>query len=143
MFSMCGVSWGPDSKGSTLDTAYAAWHMSAQDGLERKRPHCILGAASESATVNGDETRGHVDLALSYVASFYETPILGWASQHDFSDQNTHSYYMRLRPLAGGLAVGRPIERLALSVVWRAVGRPCGPSVGPLAWVRLPGGSVL
>eukprot|EP00928_Gymnodinium_smaydae_P019006 TRINITY_DN17255_c0_g1_i1.p1 TRINITY_DN17255_c0_g1~~TRINITY_DN17255_c0_g1_i1.p1 ORF type:complete len:739 (+),score=67.51 TRINITY_DN17255_c0_g1_i1:303-2219(+) len=65
------------------------------DDADRTRPHCVLGSSSTSSP-NFLWPHTNIDLPLSHAATFFETPVLGWAFQSKvFADTTQHSYYLR------------------------------------------------
>eukprot|EP00449_Zooxanthella_nutricula_P000581 CAMPEP_0198497994 /NCGR_PEP_ID=MMETSP1462-20131121/6735_1 /TAXON_ID=1333877 /ORGANISM="Brandtodinium nutriculum, Strain RCC3387" /LENGTH=1252 /DNA_ID=CAMNT_0044226887 /DNA_START=113 /DNA_END=3867 /DNA_ORIENTATION=+ len=62
----------------------------------RSKPHCIIGSTPENS-LSGVLPHTNVDLPVSHAATFYETPVLGWAFQSkEFADKTNHRYYTRV-----------------------------------------------
>jgi len=66
------------------------------DDTERTRPHCVIGSTPFNS-MSGVLPHTNTDLALSHAATFYETPIFGWAFRSkEFADKTSHKYYLRV-----------------------------------------------
>jgi len=78
--------------------------------IGRTRPHCIIGSTPDNSN-SGVFPHSIVDKPISHVATFYETPVLGWSyGDKEFADKTNHAYYLRVNRV--GLDYHLAISRL-------------------------------
>jgi len=93
--------------------------MEPLDG-ERTRPHCIIGSTSHNS-LSGVFAHSNTDLPISHVATFYETPVIGWWYQgKEFTDKAIHPYYVRVNRV--GLDYHLPLSMLIQNFGYIRVG---------------------